>query len=63
MGATHLPSTEFDGTDIEDRLEAEAEAGRAAVRLAFPLVLCFLPAFALVVVVPTVAGAVKALVP
>jgi uncharacterized membrane protein YqiK len=45
------------------RLEAEAEAGRAAVRLAFPLVLCFLPAFALVVVVPTVAGAVRALVP
>jgi Flp pilus assembly protein TadB len=27
------------------RLRAEAEAGRAAVRLAFPLVLCFLPAF------------------
>ncbi len=26
MGATHLPSTEFDGTDIEDQLEAEAEA-------------------------------------
>jgi tight adherence protein C len=29
------------------RLRAEAEAGRAAVRLAFPLVLCFLPAFVL----------------
>jgi Flp pilus assembly protein TadB len=29
------------------RLQAEAEAGRAAVRLAFPLVLCFLPAFIL----------------
>jgi tight adherence protein C len=29
------------------RLQAEAEAGRAAVRLAFPLVLCFLPAFVL----------------
>jgi tight adherence protein C len=27
------------------RLQAEAAAGRAAVRLAFPLVLCFLPAF------------------
>ena len=26
MGATHLPATEFDGTDVEDRLEAEAEA-------------------------------------
>jgi tight adherence protein C len=29
------------------RLRAEADAGRAAVRLAFPLVLCFLPAFVL----------------
>ena len=29
------------------RLNAEAQAGRAAVRLAFPLVLCFLPAFVL----------------
>jgi hypothetical protein len=29
------------------RLHAEAEAGRAAVRLAFPLVLCVLPAFVL----------------
>ncbi|HZD02265.1 MAG TPA: type II secretion system F family protein [Actinomycetes bacterium] len=45
------------------RLQAEAEAGRAAVRLAFPLVFCFLPAFVLLVVVPTVAGAIRALVP
>jgi Flp pilus assembly protein TadB len=45
------------------RLSAEAEAGRAAVRLAFPLVLCFLPAFALLTVVPTVAGAIRALTP
>jgi tight adherence protein C len=29
------------------RLQAEAAAGQAAVRLAFPLVLCFLPAFIL----------------
>jgi tight adherence protein C len=43
------------------RLHAEAEAGRAAVRLVFPLVLCFLPAFVLLVVVPTVAGALRAL--
>ena len=27
MGATHLPSTEFDGTAVDDQLEAEAEAG------------------------------------
>jgi Flp pilus assembly protein TadB len=43
------------------RLQAEAEAGRAAVRLVFPLVLCFLPAFVLLVVVPTIAGALRAL--
>ena len=43
------------------RLHAEAEAGRAAVRLVFPLVLCFLPAFVLLVVVPTVVGALRAL--
>jgi len=43
------------------RLHAEAEAGRAAVRLAFPLVLCFLPAFVLLTVVPTVAGSLRAL--
>jgi tight adherence protein C len=45
------------------RSRAEAEAGRAAVRLAFPLVLCFLPAFVLVVVIPTMAGALRVLVP
>jgi tight adherence protein C len=45
------------------RLNAEAQAGRAAVRLAFPLVLCFLPAFVLLTVVPTVAGALRALTP
>jgi tight adherence protein C len=43
------------------RLHAEAEAGRAAVRLAFPLVFCFLPAFVLLVVVPTMAGALRVL--
>jgi tight adherence protein C len=45
------------------RLRAEAEAGRAAVRLAFPLVFCFLPAFVLLVVVPTMVGALRALAP
>jgi Flp pilus assembly protein TadB len=43
------------------RLRAEAEAGRAAVRLAFPLVFCFLPAFVLLVVVPTTVGALRTL--
>jgi tight adherence protein C len=45
------------------RRQAEAEAGRAAVRLAFPLVFCFLPAFALLIVLPTVAGALHAIAP
>jgi tight adherence protein C len=45
------------------RLRGEAEAGRAAVRLAFPLVFCFLPAFVALVVVPTIAGALQTLVP
>jgi tight adherence protein C len=45
------------------RLHAEAEAGRAAVRLVFPLVLCFLPAFVLLIVVPTVVGALRTLTP
>jgi tight adherence protein B len=45
------------------RLNAEAEAGRAAVRLAFPLVLCFLPAFVLLTVVPTIVGALQTLTP
>jgi Flp pilus assembly protein TadB len=45
------------------RLQAEAAAGQAAVRLAFPLVLCFLPAFVLLTVVPTVAGSLRALAP
>ena len=45
------------------RLHAEAAAGQAAVRLAFPLVLCFLPAFVLLTVVPTVAGSLHARAP
>lgn len=45
------------------RLAAEAAAGRAAVRLAFPLVVCFLPAFFLLTVVPVMAGAIHTLAP
>jgi tight adherence protein C len=63
MGPAEALAARAEALRSRRRLEAEAEAGRAAVRLAFPLVLCFLPAFALVVVVPTVAGAVQALVP
>ena len=48
---------------IRARLAAEADAGRAGVRLAFPLVLCFLPAFVLLTVIPTMAGALHALAP
>ena len=35
MGATHLPATEFDGTGVDDQLEAEAEAvlGEPAARM------------------------------
>lgn len=40
------------------RLQADADAGRAAVQLTFPLILCFLPAFVLLTVVPLLAGAV-----
>jgi tight adherence protein C len=42
------------------RLQSEAAAARAAVRLSFPLVFCFLPAFALIAVVPLFAGALRA---
>jgi tight adherence protein C len=48
---------------LRSRARLQAEAGRAAVRLAFPLVLCFLPAFVLLTVVPTVAGSLRALTP
>ena len=63
MGPAEALAARAEALRSRRRLDAEAEAGRAAVRLAFPLVLCFLPAFALVVVVPTVAGAVRALLP
>ncbi|GAA1264116.1 pyruvate dehydrogenase (acetyl-transferring) E1 component subunit alpha [Arthrobacter pascens] len=33
MGATHLPSTEFDGTDVDDQLEAEAALGEPPVEM------------------------------
>jgi tight adherence protein C len=63
MGPAEALAARAEALRSRSRLAAEAEAGRAAVRLAFPLVLCFLPAFVLLVVVPTVAGAVRTLVP
>jgi tight adherence protein C len=62
MGPAEALAARAEALRSRSRLAAEAEAGRAAVRLAFPLVLCFLPAFVLLVVVPTVAGAIRALV-
>jgi tight adherence protein C len=40
---------------------AEAEARRLPVRLAFPLVVCTLPAFALLTIVPAVMGTISSL--
>jgi tight adherence protein C len=45
------------------RRQAEAEARRIPVRLLFPLVLCTLPAFALLTVVPLLAGSLGGLRP
>lgn len=63
MGPAEALAARAEALRSRARLAAEADAGRAAVQLAFPLVLCFLPAFVLLVVVPTVAGAIHALVP
>jgi tight adherence protein C len=45
----------------DQRRQAEAAARRVPVLLLFPLVLCILPAFALLTVAPLVAGALRAL--
>lgn len=45
------------------RRQAEAHARRIPVRLLFPLVLCTLPAFALLTVVPLLAGSVSSVRP
>ncbi len=44
-----------------ERIAAEAEARRVAIRAAAPLGLCFLPAFVLIGLVPIVAGLVQSL--
>ena len=55
--------TRAEALRTQARLAAQADAGRAAVRLAFPLVVCFLPAFVLLTVIPTMAGALHSLAP
>jgi tight adherence protein C len=46
---------------LERRRRAERIARRVPVRLLFPLVLCVLPAFALLTIVPLLAGALRGL--
>lgn len=48
-------------TRLERRRAAEATARRVPVKLLFPLVLCTLPAFALLTVVPLLAGSLRSL--
>ena len=48
---------------LRRRRHAEAAARRTPVRLLFPLVLCTLPAFALLTVVPLLAGSLSSLRP
>ncbi len=57
------PALERLGADLRSqrRRTAEAAARRIPVRLLFPLVLCILPAFALITVVPLMAGSLQAL--
>ena len=43
------------------QIRAEEAARRVPVRLLFPLVLCVLPAFALLTVAPLLAGALRSL--
>jgi tight adherence protein C len=74
--ASALISAERDGSPLSRPLErvadeardvrrrrAEERAHRVPVRLLFPLVLCVLPAFALVTVVPLLAGTLQTLSP
>lgn len=70
-----LSSSLRDGTPVADSLErvagevrtqrrraAEERARKVSVRLLFPLVCCVLPAFALLTVVPLLAGALRGIV-
>lgn len=62
-GAPLGPTLERLGDDVRRRRQRRAEeaARKVPVVLLFPLVLCILPAFALLTVAPLVAGALRAL--
>lgn len=62
-GAPVIPALERVAFELRlaRRLDAEAHAKRASVLLLFPLVLCVLPAFVLLAIVPLVLGALSAL--
>ena len=62
-GAPVLPALERLAGDVrlQRQRRAEAAARRVPVTLLFPLVLCILPAFALLTVAPLVAGALREL--
>lgn len=62
-GAPALPALERVAFELRltRRLEAEAHAKRTSVLLLLPLVLCVLPAFVLLAIVPLVLGALAAL--
>lgn len=62
-GAPVVPALERVAFELRlaRRLDAEAHAKRASVLLLFPLVLCVLPAFVLLAIVPMVLGALSAL--
>ncbi len=57
------PALDRLGSDLRDqrRRAAETAARRVPVQLLFPLVLCILPAFALITVIPLMAGSVQSL--
>ncbi len=56
-----LLDTLSDQAHAARRRLAEAEARRLPVRLSFPLVVCTLPSFALLAVVPAVMGTISSL--
>ncbi|MDP8992931.1 MAG: type II secretion system F family protein, partial [Actinomycetota bacterium] len=62
-GAPLAPTLERIGDEVRRRRQRRAEeaARKVPVMLLFPLVLCILPAFALLTVAPLIAGALREL--